>query len=198
MLLPFSQRARRWEPIALELRQIVRANGHDQLNPWELAPEVALKVLDGHAMLRRLPAAVQSHLVGAGKDRWSGGVYPHPLSDGDLVCILNPFQSHRRQKITLMEEITHIYLDHIPSGVAYAAPGIEVREYHKDQEAEAYGVGAATLLPWHSFFKALNAGQTIEVLAELHNVAEELVEYRIKITGAFNLYKSRQRTRNTA
>lgn len=187
-----------WEPMAVELRQIARVNGHKQLNPWELAPEVALKVLDGHAILKHLPAAVQSHLVGEGKDRWSGGVYPYPLPDGDLVCILNPFHSHRRKKITLMEEIAHIYLGHMPSGVAYAVPGIEVREYHKDQEAEAYGVGAAALLPWQSFFKALNAGQTIEELAELHNVALELVQYRIKITGAFNLYKSRQRTRKTA
>jgi hypothetical protein len=180
------------------LRQIAGVNGHNQLNPWGLAPEVALKVLDGHAILSRLPAEVQSHLVGAGKNRWSGGVYPHPLPDGDLICILNPFQSHRRHKITLMEEITHIYLDHMPSGVSYAVPGIEVREYHKDQEAEAYGVGAAALLPWHSFFKALNAGQTIETLAELHNVAPDLIEYRIKVTGASNLYKSRQRIRKTA
>lgn len=198
MLLPFSQRAKTWEPIAVELRQIVRVNGHKQLNPWDLAPEVALKVLDGHAILKHLPAAMQFHLRGAGKDRWSGGVYPHPLPDGDLVCILNPFQSHRRNKITLMEEIVHIYLDHMPSGVACAVPGVEVREYHKDQEEEAYGVGAAALLPWQAFFKALNVGQTIEELAELHNVAPELVEYRIKITGASNLYKSRQRTRKTA
>jgi hypothetical protein len=198
MLLPFSERAKKWEPLALELRHIAKLNGHDQLNPWELAPEIALKVLDGHAILRCLPAEVQAHLIGAGKNNWSGGVYPHPLPNGDLVCILNPFQSPRRQKITLMEEISHIYLDHTPSGVACTVSGVEVREYHKDQEAEAYGVGAAALLPWHSFFKAIDAGKTIEALAELHNVAPELIEYRVKVTGASNLYKSRQRRQKSS
>jgi hypothetical protein len=182
----------------LELRQLAGVNGNEQLDPWKLAPEVGLKILDGHEILRHLPQPIRSHLVGAGKDRWSGGVYPHPLPNGDLVCILNPFHSHRRKKITLMEEIAHIYLDHVPSGVTHAVGGVEVREFHKDQEVEAYGVGAAVLLPWQSFFKALNAGWKLEQLAELHNVAPDLIEYRIKITGASNLYKSRQRTRKSA
>jgi hypothetical protein len=62
-----------------------------------------------------------------------------------------------------------------------------------DQEAEAYGVGAAALLPWHLFFLAVNAGRTVEELAEENGVTPSPIDYRIKITGAYRVYKARQR-----
>jgi hypothetical protein len=60
-------------------------------------------------------------------------------------------------------------------------------------EEEAYGVGAAVLLPWSLLFPLLNMGQTIEELAEEFAVTTDLVMYRIKICGASSLYASRQR-----
>ena len=111
------------------------------------------------------------------------------------MCILNPFHSFRRNKITLMEEISHIYLGHKPSGVTYAMDGVEVRDYHQNQEAEAYGVGAAALLPWQPFFNALKAGHTVVQLSEINDVTPDLIGYRIKTTGAYNLYRSRQARR---
>lgn len=70
-------------------------------------------------------------------------------------------------------------------------PGLRVRSYDKVQETEAYGVGAAALLPWSSFFKFINRGASVEEIAENYDVTTQLAEYRIKITGASNLYKKR-------
>jgi IrrE N-terminal-like domain len=67
------------------------------------------------------------------------------------------------------------------------------REYNKAQEEEAYGVGAAALLPWEVFFRAIDSGRTIDQLAETHNLSEQLIQYRIQITGAYKLYQARQR-----
>jgi len=54
-------------------------------------------------------------------------------------------------------------------------------------------VGAATLIPWSTLFRSVNEGQTISALSEYYDVTTHLVEYRIKITGAYRLYSSRQR-----
>ena len=46
-------------------------------------------------------------------------------------------------------------------------------------------------MPWSLFFHAINAGTTAFDIAEVFDVTEELVEYRIKITGATDLYRNR-------
>jgi hypothetical protein len=60
-----------------------------------------------------------------------------------------------------MEEIAHIYLRHVPTRLVISNGGLSVRDYDRRQEAEAYGVGAAALLPWDAFFHGLNSGRTI-------------------------------------
>ena len=92
-----------------------------------------------------------------------------------------------------MEEIVHTHLKHKPTKLIIVADGIQIRDYDKRQEEEAYGIGAAALLPWQPFFTALNGGRTIVELAEQHDLTPYLIEYRIKITGAHRLYQARQR-----
>ena len=49
-------------------------------------------------------------------------------------------------------------------------------------ETEAYGMGAAALLPWAEFFGLLNSGSSAAKMAEHFDVSLQLIEYRIKIT----------------
>lgn len=116
---------------------------------------------------------------------------PEKLPNGKSICILNPNHPRRRNRITLMEEIVHIYRAHRPTGLRDVLPGLRVRDYNKNQEAEAYGVGAAVLLPWSQFFHDINNGQSVYDIAEGFDVTDALVEYRIKVTGATNLYRNR-------
>ncbi|MFO0701993.1 ImmA/IrrE family metallo-endopeptidase [Nitrospira sp. BLG_2] len=195
-MLPFSEDAKYWEPLAAELRKVARVGANEKLDPWKLAGAFGLQVLDVHALLDKIPSHHGSHLKGHGRDKWSGGVYPIPLDDGTLICMLNPFHSRRRNKVTLMEEVSHIHMDHEPSGVSYDSHGLLVRDYHAKQEKEAYGIGAAALLPWKAFFYALNAGKSVEEMAEIFEVSSDLIQYRIKITGGSNLYRKRRRDGN--
>ena len=195
MFLPFSKRASEWEPVGLELRQLSGLRSAERLDPWQLAPKVRLRVVDGDDALTLLALHEREHLLGFARDSWSGGVLPKQLPDGTYVCILNPTHSLRRNKITLMEEIVHTYCKHEPSVVSFNAAGLRCRHYDRPREEEAYGVGAAALLPWHKFFQQVNAGWMVEQLAEEYEVSEELVEYRIKITGMYRLFCARQRRR---
>lgn len=195
MFLPFSKRAKAWEPVALELRRLVTTSLSDSLDPWLLAPKVGLRVVDGSTAFDCLDPADRLHVLGDGSRDWSGGVYPEPLPDGTRLCILNPRHSARRCRITLMEEVVHAHLKHKPTTLVLSAEGMSVRDYDPQQEGDAYGIGAAALLPWSPFFNALNNGVGVNDLAEAYDVTPQLIEYRIKITGAFALYRARQRKR---
>jgi len=190
--LPFSRRAKAWEPIAQELRSLANVTGNEVLCPEVLAAKVGLFLIDARVALENFSEADRRHLLQTASDSWSGGVYPKPLPNGKLVCIINPSHHRRRNRITLMEEVVHIHRRHTPSGLRDVMPGLRLREYHADQEEEAYGVGAATLLPWAQFYHVLDAGIEVPDVAERFDVTEALVEYRIKITGATNLYRSRR------
>ncbi|MCE7966808.1 MAG: ImmA/IrrE family metallo-endopeptidase [Nitrospira sp. NTP2] len=193
-MMPFSAQAKEWEPIALELREIAGARPSDIIDPWALAHHLGLRVLHDLSIITALPNGHSPHLLGDGREMWSGGIHPTPLPDGTLICLLNPLQSALRHKSTLMEEVSHVYLDHETTKVQSFGDGLRFRDYDKKQETQAFGVGAAALLPWDRFFKSVNMGMSAERIAATFQVTVQLVEYRIKITGATNVYRARQRS----
>jgi hypothetical protein len=189
--LPFSARARHWEPVAIALRSLAGVRDGELLVPEDLAAKVGLCLVDAHSVLKGFCEADRRHLLVTASDCWSGGVLPFPLPDGRCICILNPNHQRRRNRITLMEEIVHKHRNHVPTGLREVMPGLRTRTYDQAQEAEAYGVGAAALLPWNTFYHMLDEGTPVPDIAETYDVTIPLVEYRIKITGATNLYRNR-------
>lgn len=189
--LPFSQQGKLWEPIATELRRLSGTRNGELVDPSLLADRVGLHLVDANSALEGFSKADRDHLLVTASDAWSGGVLPKPLPSGKCICILNPNHTRRRNKITLMEEVVHIHRKHRPSGLRDVMPGLRVRDYHKEHETEAYGVGAAVLLPWSEFYHQLDAGTPIAEIADTFDVTEALVQYRIKITAATNLYRNR-------
>jgi IrrE N-terminal-like domain len=194
--LPFSEQGKSWEPIALELRRMSGVRNGELVEPAILAERVGLELVDAHTALEGFPEADRNHLLVTASDSWSGGVLPKPLPNGKCICIINPNHHRRRNRITLMEEVVHIHRKHKPTGLRDVLPGLRVRDYHKEHEAEAYGVGAAVLLPWTSFITS-STGTPVAEIAEAFDVTEALVQYRIKITAATNLYRNRVKRRAT-
>ncbi|MGA9040731.1 MAG: ImmA/IrrE family metallo-endopeptidase [Terriglobales bacterium] len=140
---------------------------------------------------------LRSYLLDGAGGHWSAGVHTIPLPDGTYLCILNPTHDLRRKRISLMEEIAHVFLRHKPTIVRDIGEGLSSRDCDASQEHEAYGVGAAALMPWASFFHDLNEGMSIEEIATKYGVSTALVAFRISITGATNLHRSRQKNRRT-
>jgi IrrE N-terminal-like domain len=109
---------------------------------------------------------LRSYLLDGAGDHWSAGVHPRPLPDGTDLCILNPIHDLRRRRIRLMEEISHIFLRHKPTTVREIGGGFSSRDYVASHEHEAYGVGAAAIMPWASFF--------------VHHVIDIMMPYNIQ------------------
>jgi hypothetical protein len=195
MFLPFSARSRLWEPKAQRLRALLRLRVEDILDPYDLAPKVGLTLMDfGDVPIDK---DLCSYLLDGAGDHWSAGVYAEALPDGTYLCILNPVHDLHRRRITLMEEISHIFLRHKPTTIRNIGGGLSRRNYLESQEQEAYGVGAAAIMPWASFFHDLNDGMTVGEIATKYGVSTALVAYRITITGATNLHRSRQAARRS-
>jgi len=108
-------------------------------------------------------------------------------SMGIAECVLGLLTN----RITLMEEIVHKHRNHVPTSLREVMPGLRTRTYDHEQEAEAYGVGAAALLPWSTFYHVLDAGTPVTEIADSYDVTKPLVEYWIKIAGAKTYYRNR-------
>ena len=195
-LLPPTQKGRNYEIKAFGLRDFAGLRRDDEcLNPFELAHYAKLLVATFEQIEPFLSEESKSHLLTDGKDAWSGGGCSQVLPDGQKLIILNPTHGENRQNATLMEEICHVFLGHKPSRLAienYNKQGkIIARDYHAEIEEEAYSVGAAALVPYSALRRFVEQGKTSREIARHFNVSRDLVEYRIKISRLWEVYKTR-------
>lgn len=191
--LPPTQKGRKHELQAQALREFAGLRYDDErLDPFELAHYANLLVarLDD---IQGLSKETLSHLLGEGKDMWSGGAASHKLPDGRRLIILNPTHGKNRHNATLMEEVCHVFLGHKPSRLAIKNTNKQgnaiARDYNHEIEEEAYGTGAAALIPYTALKRFVESGKTAAEIARHFNVSRALVEYRIKISRLWDLYK---------
>lgn len=192
--LPPTKKGRNYEMRGIALRDFAGLRSDDErLNPFELAIYAKLLVVTYEQIEPFLTAETKSHLIGDGKDSWSGGACSQALPDGRKLIVLNPTHGANRQNATLMEEISHVFLGHKPSKLAVTTYNKEgkpiAREYQADVEEEAYSVGAAALVPFSALRRMINQGKTSREIARHFNVSRELVEYRIKVSRLWDEYK---------
>jgi len=191
--LPPTQKGRHHEIRAQGLRAFAGLHRDDErLDPFKLAKYAKLLVVPLDAV-SGLSDATISHLLGDGKDKWSGGAASHKLPDGRKLIILNPTHGRNRHNATLMEEISHVFLGHKPSRLSIRAKNKEgkliARDYNAAIEEEAYSTGAAALVPYASLKRFVYEGRTAAEIARHFNVSRALVEYRIKISRLWDAYK---------
>ena len=191
--LPPTQKGRHHEIRAKGLREFAGLKNDEQrLDPFELAKYANLLVVTFEE-IKGLSEEARRHLIGTGKDKWSGGAASRKLPDGRKLIILNPTHGKNRHNATLMEEISHVFLGHKPSRLAIETKNKDgktiARDYNADIEEEAYSTGAAALVPYASLKKLVKDGMTAAQIARHFNVSRALVEYRIKISRLWDSYK---------
>ena len=81
--LPFSPKAKAWEPVAMDLRRLGKVDDGELPDPEVLAEKVGLYMVDARFALEDFDEADRSHLLVRASGSWSGGVYPVPLPDAD-------------------------------------------------------------------------------------------------------------------
>jgi len=188
--LPPGEKWRKFEIRALGLRDFALLARHQPLNPFDLAKFANLIVVS-FDQIEGLSDSAREHLLGAGVDAWSGGACTLP--NGAKLVILNPKHGRARTNATLMEEICHVFLGHQPNRLSVVTKDsrgrVMARDYKKADEEEAYGIGAASLVPFGSLKSLLRRGKNSREIASHFRVSRELVEYRMKVTKLWNDYK---------
>jgi hypothetical protein len=192
--LPPSKKGRQYEIRAIGLREFAGLRGDDErLNPFELANYAKLLVASFEQIEPFLTEETKLHLLGEGKDKWSGGACSQALSDGRKLIVLNPTHGENRHNATLMEEICHVFLGHKPSRLAIENVNKQgkpiARDYREADEEAAYSVGAAALVPYAALRRFVEQGKTSREIARHFNVSRELVEYRMKVSRLWDDYK---------
>lgn len=193
--LPPTQKGRNYEIRGLALRDFAGLRqDDDRLDPFELARYAKLLVVSYEQIEPFLTVETKAHLIGDGKNSWSGGACSQALPDGRKLIVLNPTHGTNRQNATLMEEISHVFLGHKPSKLAVTTYNKEgkpiAREYQAEVEEEAYSVGAAALVPFSALRRMINQGKTSREIARHFNVSRVLVEYRLKVSRLWEEYKN--------
>jgi len=191
--LPPTQKGRHHETRAQGLREFAGLRNDEQrLDPFKLAKYAKLLVVSFDD-IQGLSDTTTSHLLEAGKDKWSGGAASQRLPDGRKLIVLNPTHGRNRHNATLMEEISHVFLGHKPSRLSIKSKNKEgrviARDYNPAIEEEAYATGAAALVPYSSLKRFVIEGKTAAEIARHFNVSRALVEYRIKISRLWDTYK---------
>ena len=165
------------------------------LDPFRLAKFANLLVLD-FEQIKGLERETARHLLGTASEEWSGGAASRPLPDGRRIVILNPNHGPARTNATLMEEISHVFLGHQASRLKVVAKdhrGKTIsRDYRKADEEAAYATGAAALVPYAALRRFVLEGQTSLQIARHFRVSRDLVEYRLKVTRLWKIYRAGQ------
>jgi hypothetical protein len=180
----------RWEHEhnALDVRHELGLPHDEPLDPLA-AFELLDSVLDvvPHTELSA-PAEHERHFSGTRQYRWSGMCIPLP--EGDHLVVYNGFHPQTRVRATLMEEFFHLWLGHAPTKIRVHADGAGAREFDSGKESEAYGSGAAALVPYGSLRSMLAGGLNAGAIGRHFNVSEQLVAFRIKVAKLTKLRSS--------
>ncbi len=196
-ILPPTRKGRSYETHAIGLREFAGLRKDDErLNPFELAQYAKLLIASFEQIEPFLSQETKAHLLGTGRDKWSGGACSQPLPNGRKLIVLNPTHTKNRQNATLMEEICHVFLGHKPSRLAVKTKTkdgkIIARDYNALIEEQAYSVGAAALVPYSALKRFVLEGKTSRAIAEHFDVSFQLIEYRIKVSRLWKDYISIQ------
>lgn len=115
--LPPTEKRKQFELRALALRDFAGVRPDEALDPFALAEFARLLVVD-FDQIKELSAESREHLLGDGMNDWSGGACSRPLPNGWRIVILNPAHGVQRNRATLMEEISHVFLGHTANRLA--------------------------------------------------------------------------------
>jgi|SRR2546427_4170057 len=174
------------ERTSTSLRKELGLNSSDALNPKDLAVLLGVRLctpLD----IPGVPSQVLNQLLE--KDPWSWSAVSH-VSKGKPLVIYNPRRSAGRQASDIMHELAHIILDHDPGKMIMSQDGTMVmRSYDRKQEEEANWLGWSILLPREALVSATRLRLSNSEIAERYGVTEDLVEFRLRVTGVNAQFK---------
>jgi len=167
------------ERLSAQARQDLGLAPAAPLDPWLYAQHIGVVVLNFDAI--DVSADCRSRLLVTDSESWSGMT----LREGGVTAIIvNPSHSRGRQASTLMHELAHVILKHVPARVDVSPTSLLLlSDYSEDAEAEADWLAAAMLLPRDVLIGRRRRGKTIAAIAAEFGTSEQLCEWRVRMTG---------------
>ncbi|WP_200962619.1 ImmA/IrrE family metallo-endopeptidase [Bosea sp. Root381] len=150
-----------------------------KLCPWAYAAALDIVVVGADEL--DLPPVHAKQLLEHDADSWSGMT----LDEDEIrLIVLNSSHGKKRQASTLMHELAHLLLEHVPASVNLSPSGLTLlSDYSADQEEEADWLGAALLLPEIALLRYRSNGLSFAEISDIFGVSEELCAWRCRMTG---------------
>lgn len=166
---------------AVEIRKDLGLKPHDALCAFDLIKHLQIPLFIPQDF-KELDQEHLDELLGNGKDHWSAATIP--LSDSKSIIIHNPEHSFQRQQSNLMHELAHVIREHkVDPEIKETGLAGLLRHHNQEQEAEAIWFGGCLQLPREALIWALKQQMNESEISNHFNASEEMVKYRINITG---------------
>jgi hypothetical protein len=164
--------------LALEVRLEIGLGALDPLIPLGLADHLAVPLVPLTAFHEAAPLAVK-HFSEVERDVFSAvTVFDGPRR----MIVFNDRHAHRRQANSITHELSHALLQHPPHPAIDNATGCRV--WREDIENEATYLAGALLVTESAALNMVRDGVTVEDAATQYGVSEDLIRYRLNMTGA--------------
>ena len=116
------------------------------------------------------------------------------LPGNRYAIVFNPLMSDRRRNSDIAHEVAHIVLRHTLSRLERLG-NIAFLSGNKRQEEEAAWLSGCLLLPRFVLLHDLRKRGTHATIAENRILSEDMVEYRVRVTGAARQLAAERRRR---
>lgn len=173
---------KKWaDDTAIDLRNELGLKPISPLCAFEVCKHLDIPILTPEV----IPNMEENHivnLIGEGSEHWSAATIP--IANEKYLIVHNPIHSNARQQSNLMHEIAHVLCEHkVPDSTKDFGLSGFLRNHNEEQENEAEWLGACLQLPRPALIWALRNKMTNKEIAEHFTASEEMVRYRINITG---------------
>jgi Zn-dependent peptidase ImmA (M78 family) len=176
------------EQIALSVRREMGLSCSAPLPAVDLARHLDVLVWSPHDV-PGLPPEVLDQLLNRDPDGWSA---VSCYIGGEALIIYNPRHSTGRMNSDLAHELAHILLEHDPSKIVLSQDGsIAMRSFNDKQEEEANWLGWCLLLPRDALVHIVKSSMQMQIAAAKYCVSEQLLEFRLRMTGVRRQFRRR-------
>jgi Zn-dependent peptidase ImmA (M78 family) len=162
---------------AREIRAELRLKDLDKLDPWALAAHLLVQVESLSDYARDAPQAVH-HFTAVDPGAFSACT----VFDGPRRKIVhNDAHLPGRQASNVTHELSHALLHHPPT------PALDdrgCRQWNQDIEDEAQWLTGALLLTEDAALSIVRQGVSVSGAAEHFGISDQMVTYRLNVTGA--------------
>jgi len=173
------------ENLSLNYRKNLGLSKKSPLSPYTLAEYLDVILIDP----KNIPDLQKKHLDTLLKEKKSSWSAVTLLFNNTNAIIYNSSHAKSRQTNDMMHELSHIILEHKPTGMHSYEMGLFLRYYDKTQEEESDCLAATLLLPRDILINIKYSHMDISSATRKYSVSPALINMRLNTSGVNIIYK---------